>query len=156
MDLEIDLSYHRAFQKLVTIRSFGLFRDELDELIKDYQFLDDTYSDRFHDLFGDFIINRIGKAERRIAYHGVIRGWKRLFDILKAYLVYFEIRGEMQELTTSLFKEIEILEEMISCISSALREENALPKSSCGLPNKEIEKAFLEKLGTSSLWAKSF
>lgn len=155
-DLEIDFSYHLAFQKLVAIRSFGLFRNELDELIKNYQFLDDTYPDRFHDCFGDFIINRIGKEERRAAYRGVIRGWKRLFDILKAYLIYFESRGEMQELTASLFKEIEMLEEMTSCLSSALRQENASASRSCGSPNKEVEKAFLEKLSTNPLWAKSF
>ena len=140
----------------MTIRSFGLFRDELDELIKNYQFLDDTYADRFHDCFGDFIVNKIGKEERRAAYHGVKRAWKRLFDILKAYLVYFEIRGEMQELTTSLFKEIEMLEEMTSCLNSALRQENASVSRSCGSPNEGVEKAFLEKLNTNPLWAKSF
>lgn len=156
IDLEIDFSHHLASQKLVAIRSFGVFKDDLDDLIRNYQFLDDTYPDRFHDCFGDFIINRIGKEERRTAHRGIIRGWRRVFDILKAYLIYFESRGEMQELTASLFKEIEMLEEMTSCLSSALRQENTLAKRSYGSPREEVEKAFMEKLSTNPLWAKSF
>jgi hypothetical protein len=62
----------------------------------------------------------------------------------------------MQELAASLFKEIGMLEEMTSCLSSALRQENAMVRRSCGSPKEEVEKAFLEKLDTNPPWAKSF
>jgi len=158
IDLEIEFSLLslNALQKLIIIKSFGYFQDELNALIKNYKFLDYTYSERFSDRFDDFIINRIGKEERRVAYQCIKSNWNRIFNILKAYLIYFEFNKDIQDQSKLMFKEIEILEEMTSRLSHALRQENSQSRRSIGSPNNEVEKEFFDKIASNPLWTKSF
>ncbi len=149
-DLEIEFFPLTAITKLPIIRSFGFFKSELDDLIRNYQFLDDTYQDNFSNRFDDFKINKLGKEERRVAYQSIRNGWFRLFNKLKAYLIFFNNQDNMKQFCDSLFIEIEILEEMTSRLSSAL-----IKNSFCG-PNRTTEKKFFEKIDTNPLWKKSF
>lgn len=153
-DLEIEFLSGLALSKLSVVKSFGHFQKELDTLINNYLFLDDTFQENFSSRFEDFKINKLGKEERRAAYQAIRSGWHRLFNILKAYLIFFEDQKEMKEFCNSLFSEIEVLEEMISNLSFALRQKNARD-SLCG-PKETTEKIFFEKVDSNPLWKKSF
>lgn len=156
-DLEIEFSFlSLTLPKLIVIRSFGYFQDELNVLIKNYQFIDYTYSKGFRDRFEDFIINRVGKEEKRTSYQCIESTWRRLFNILKVYLIYFEDHENKQDQYKLVFKEIEDLEEMTSCLSFALRKKNAQCRRSFGSPTEETERAFFERITSNPLWAKSF
>lgn len=89
-DLEIEFLSSLPLSKLSVIRSFGHFQNELDALINNYRFLDDTFQENFSNRFEDFKINKLGKEERRAAYQAIRSEWPRLFNILKAYLIFFE------------------------------------------------------------------
>jgi hypothetical protein len=153
-DLEIEFLSGLALSKLSVVRSFGHFQNELDALINNYRFLDDTFQEKFSNRFEDFKINKLGKEERRAAYQAIRSGWSRLFNTLKAYLIFFEEQEEMKEFCNSFFSEIEILEEMTSNLSFALRQKNTRD-SLCG-PRETTEKIFFEKIDSNPLWKKSF
>lgn len=60
----------------------------------------------------------------------------------------------MKEFCNSFFSVIEILEEMNSNLSFALRQKNT--RDSLCRPRKTPEKIFFEKIDSNPLWKKSF
>ena len=154
-DLEIEFQSFMALQKLAVLKSFGCFKWEINALIKDYQFLEDTYQERFG-RFSDFFINWLGKAERRIAYQSIGSTWLRLFNILKAYLIFFEAQDGCKDEFQLLFREVKDLEEMSSCLSWELRRGNMKSKKPIGFLKESTQSRFFEKDMSKHLWSKSF
>ena len=69
-------------------------------------------------------------------------------------MIFFEDQEEMKEFCNSLFSEIEVLEEMTSNLSLALRQKNS--RDFHKGPKETTEKIFFDKIDSNPLWKKSF